>query len=371
MKRSLSLPSPVVSLFSPSPAASRKAQDLFSSLFGLEGKSLEVGQDELDDSFQSRVPGFSRRWDSVALKCPSSGTVIHFCSIDSGNENKDSYIGKFSLLGITASSLGSTSSQDVASFRSLLASHIGNQATNIKLRHTMRSLRPSHLLGSSSTGELPLLALPAKETNAPRSESSVPLTGLKEIAVPAYDFAMYPDGSNLLTRLSSSGLPRPKTGLYEWTNTRIRPLPTGSEDQRLPPPSLIFHCNSLEGVSVEDHGAVTSKIGFGGLGNGQLIVLHKDLPGLDLRFCSTTEASSSFAEAQESLLAASLADLQSANILSTGGEKGKADKRVGLGDCWVEFRANLKEPVGFWRRYAVSKSKSTKRIAKAPDLPYE
>jgi len=229
----------------------------------------------------------------------------------------------------------------------------------------------SHLLGSFSTGELPFLALPVKEKDAPQPESRNPLTGLKEIAVPAYDFAAYPDGSNLLTRLSSSDLPRPKTGLYEWASTRIRPLPTGSEDQPLPPPSLIFHCNSLEDVSVQEHGAVTSKIGFGGLGSGQLIVLHKDLPGLDLRFCSCTEAASSFAEAQESLLAASLADLQSANILLTGDEKAKADERVGQGDCWVEFRANLKKPVGFWRRYGIGKSKSTHRIAKAPDLPYE
>jgi hypothetical protein len=372
MKRSLSLPSPVVSLFSPSPAASRKAQDLFASLFGLEGQSLDVGHDELDDSFQSRVPGFSRRWDSVALKCPSSGAVLHFCSIDSGNESKDSSSGIFSLLGITDSSLGSTTSQDVASFRNLFASHVGKQATNIKLRHSMRSLTPSHLLGSSSSGELPFLVFPVKEKCALQPEISDPSTGLKEIAVPAYDFAVYPDGSNLLTRLSSSGLPRPKTGLYEWASTRIRPLPTSSEDQRLPPPSLIFHCDSLEDVvSVEEHGATTSKIGFGGLGNGQLIVLHKDLPGLDLRYCSSTEASSSFAEAQESLLAASLADLQSTNILLGGGEKAKADERVGHGDCWVEFRANLKEPVGFWRRHVMTKSKLKHRIAKAPDLPFE
>ena len=371
MKRSLSLPSPVVSFFSPSPHASRKAQDLFSSLFGLEQASLDIGQDELDDCFQSRLPGCSRRWDSVASKCPSSGAVLHFCSIDSGNESKTSHNGTFSLLGITDSSLGSTTSQDVASFRHLFATHVGDQATNIKLRHAMKSLTPSHLLGDFSTGGLPFLALPVKEVNVPKPESSNPLTGLKEIAVPAYDFAAYPDGNNLLTCLSSSGLPRPKTGLYEWSSTRIRPLPTGSEDQRLPPPSLIFHCNSLEDLSVEEHGAVTSKIGFGGLGNGQLIVLHKDLPGLDLRYCSSTEASSSFAEAQESLLAASLADLQSANILLTGSEKSKADQRVGQGDCWVEFRANLKEPLGFLRRYATGKSKSTHRIAKAPDLPYE
>jgi hypothetical protein len=371
MKRSLSLASPVISLLSPSPAASRKAQDLFSSLFGLEIKSLDVGQDELDDIFQSRLPGFSRRWDSVALKCPSSGAVLHFCSIDSGNESKDSKNGMFSLLGITDSSSSSTTSEAVASFRNLFASEVGSQATNIKLRHILGSFTRFHLLGSSSTGELPFLAFPEKDKFAPQLESSNPSTGLKEIAVPAFDFAVYPDGSSLLTRLSSSGLPRPKTGLYEWTSTCIRPLPSGSEDQRLPPPSLIFHCDSLEDVSVEEHGAVTSKIGFGGLGNGQLIVFHKYLLGLDLRYCASTEASSSFAEAQESLLAASLADLQSTNTLLAGGEEAKADERVGHGDCWMEFRANIKEPAGFWRRYVMAKSKSKNRIAKAPDLPYE
>ena len=50
-----------------------------------------------------------------------------------------------------------------------------------------------------------------------------------------------------------------------------------THDQRLQPRSPIFHCGSLEDVSVEVHGTVTSIIGFGGLTNGQLILLHTNL----------------------------------------------------------------------------------------------
>jgi len=42
----------------------------------------------------------------------------------------------------------------------------------------------------------------------------------------------------------------------------------------------------------------------------------------------------------------------------------------GLGDCWVEFRANLKKPSGFFTRNTKSNRQSHK-VAKAPDIPYE
>ena len=54
----------------------------------------------------------------------------------------------------------------------------------------------------------------------------------------------------------------------------------------------------------------------------------------------------------------------------------------GLGDCWVEFRANLKKPAGYLKNVLVSRTTNTSltgggaktsktRIAKAPNLPYE
>ena len=50
----------------------------------------------------------------------------------------------------------------------------------------------------------------------------------------------------------------------------------------------------------------------------------------------------------------------------------------GLGDCWVEFRANMKQPLGFVRKALKSAHSGTstgklapKRIVKAPNIPYE
>jgi hypothetical protein len=273
--------------------------------------------------------------------------------------------GAFSLLGVTAST--DETSKAVFNFRQLIALHVKNHVTNIKLRQTLgQPVTSSQLLKSASTGGLPLLELPCEETHS--AYASTGKMGLKEIVIPTYDYAAYMDGSSLLSRLSS--LTRPITGLYQWTgsSTCIRPLPTALVDQRLPPPSLIFHCPSLDDVNVEELGASTAKIGFSSGKNGQLMVAHSDLVGLDLRYCQSTKVTSSFAEAQESLLAGSLDDLQSTNNLLDGGEMAKEDINLGKADCWVEVRANMKRPYGFWRR---SIAPAKHRIAKAPDLPYE
>jgi hypothetical protein len=87
-------------------------------------------------------------------------------------------------------------------------------------------------------------------------------------------------------------------------------------------------------------------------------------------------------------MAGSLDDLQNANVMVEGGNtrslndveitvssskaiasKKKVDVMNGLGDCWVEFRANIKRPQGFFDKKA--RTKTMNRIAKAPDLPYE
>ena len=114
-----------------------------------------------------------------------------------------------------------------------------------------------------------------------------------------------------------------------------------------------------------------ARIGYSGLGpgHGQVMLLHKDLIGLDIRYCPRTTVSSTFSEAQESLLAGSLEELQSTNILLSGSEKAIGDKRIGNSDCWVELRANLKRPSKYWQR---SKNSSRKqKIAKIPDIPFE
>eukprot|EP00558_Chaetoceros_sp_UNC1202_P001977 CAMPEP_0197258448 /NCGR_PEP_ID=MMETSP1429-20130617/82104_1 /TAXON_ID=49237 /ORGANISM="Chaetoceros sp., Strain UNC1202" /LENGTH=61 /DNA_ID=CAMNT_0042722557 /DNA_START=38 /DNA_END=223 /DNA_ORIENTATION=+ len=59
----------------------------------------------------------------------------------------------------------------------------------------------------------------------------------------------------------------------------------------------------------------------------------------------------------------------------------------GLGDCWVEFRANVKRPLGFMKkrlnanmsmnnsqmnsRVRSGNDDRIQRVAKAPNLPYE
>ena len=101
----------------------------------------------------------------------------------------------------------------------------------------------------------------------------------------------------------------------------------------------------------------------------QVMLLHKDLLGLDVRYCPRTAVSSAFAEAQDSLLAGSLEELQSTNVLVSRREEVKSDARVGNGDCWIEVRANLKRPSKLFQRSKNSQRKQ--KIAKIPDLPYD
>ena len=104
------------------------------------------------------------------------------------------------------------------------------------------------------------------------------------------------------------------------------------------------------------------------------MVAHPSLQGLDLRLTDSLEFSSSFSEAQDALLAGSLLELQSENVLLEGGEgrhaRMKHDAMDGVGDCWVEFRANVKRPWGFIKKNYPTTGKVTKAV-KAPDLPYE
>jgi hypothetical protein len=360
----------------------------------LENVTLNKNQssenDELDEAFQSSIPGFSRSWDSVASRCPNSGAMIHFCSMQNANNSKianQHRKGSFSLLAITDTTAPSSSSHysdSILSCRSLLASHVKENASLLKMKHLVgRPITSADLLSSMSKWGLPLLSLPesSEEGTEPRdttAKNHKQRPFLKEVVIPYFDNAEYADGSILLSKIAR--LQRPKVGLYNWSTgsssssssiIRIRPLPTAAEDHSLPPPSLIFHCEYSEEINVQEltHGATTAKIGCNGRnGVGQLMLRHADLVGLDVRYCPQTSISSSFSEAEESLLAGSLEELQSTNTLLAGGGGGTAndDDRLGKADCWVEVRANIKRPFGFWHR-----SSSKKRTAKAPNLPYE
>jgi hypothetical protein len=202
---------------------------------------------------------------------------------------------------------------------------------------------------------------------------------LKEIVVPFFDYAEYKDGSTILSKLAShAGTNRPAVGVYQWPTgpTCIRPLPTAAEDKRLPSPSFIFHSNSPEDevalTTMDETGIRRAPIGFsGGMADGQIMVLHEHLLGLDVRYCHQTKVKSAFSEAQESLLAGSLEELQSTNTLLAVGEQAKDDHRILNSDCWVEVRANLKQPSGYWSNRASAKRTGSVRVASVPDLPYE
>lgn len=99
------------------------------------------------------------------------------------------------------------------------------------------------------------------------------------------------------------------------------------------------------------------------------MVLHRDLPGLNVRLSDSREFFSCFSEAQDALLAASIDELQSENVLGSRSQR-RLGSRNAADDCWMEFRAYLKQPSGFFN-HNPNKRKGKVRVAKAPDLPYE
>ncbi|KAL3916471.1 MAG: hypothetical protein SGILL_005161 [Bacillariaceae sp.] len=294
--------------------------------------------------------------------------------------------------------------------RQLLADHLEKNSStantfNMNFKSLLnRPLTPADLL--HETDGLPLLSLgPQQEEQREQKATSSadenydPSTSspfLKEVVVPFFDYAQYEDGFTILSKLSQ--FPRPSVGVYQWPTASndnsngicIRPLPTAAEDKRLPPPSLIFHCNdSADGVvaSVNTFNNNNSnsapiqmaRIGYAGgmMNKGQTMLLHDDFQGLDVRLCPSQTVSSHFSEAQESLLAGSLPELQNSNILLAQGEQAVDDERTNNSDCWVEVRANLKRPAGFLNRKnttvfgAAGGSVMKQKIAKVPDIPYE
>jgi len=410
MIRSRRLQAPIITILSPCLTASKKAVSLLSLLGNMEEVSL-VTEDSpcsdkaLNNTFKSSIPGLSRSWDSIGARCPISGSVIHFCSSSNlgaqkEHDDQNPQTTPFALLAITDDDesireeeyKGDAEVQSaIKHFRNLLASRINNGAS---LNSTLLNLKclingkltTNDLLKDISRDGLPLLSIPDRCSNGdssiPRRESkgrmdSTSSPFFKEIVVPHFDHAAYIDGSTLVSKLSLATTNRPAVGVFEWPNstTCIRPLPTAAEDQRLPSPSLIFHCDSPEdAIKIREYGFREARIGYGGLGpgHGQVMLLHEDLIGLDIRYCPRTTISSTFSEAQESLLAGSLDELQSTNILLSGGENAKSDERIGNGDCWVEVRANLKRPSNYWHRFLKGANSSREqRVARIPDLPYE
>lgn len=368
---------PVVTLLSSSTALSHRAQEALRSLFGVVRLPLVAFRDDSLEARFSNIP-FRKRWDSVASECQVSGSIIHFLSIQGSSENRDSE--SLSILSIAGMCEGSPEER-VRSSRALLADQISGQVARVTLTHSVgRRLSVQDVLGIG--GGLPLLhqidllRSPYRPHNTSASATSDSI-GFREIALPHFDDAAYSDGRSLLSTLSDSTLTRAAVGLYLVQDClALRPLPAASEDRMLPAPSLVFSCRNLDDPPVLQ-GARIGKIGFNGTTRkrrqGQLMVAHPDLPGLDFRLTDSMEYSSSFAEAQDALLAGSLQELQNENVLLEGGdgrhERMKPDAKDGEGDCWVEFRANVKRPLGFMTRK--SKTLYVTKVAKVPDIPYQ
>lgn len=401
----------VITLLSSSPALSRRAQTALQSLLKVEPVSFTADSIKDGDALDGIIPfrSNSTSWDSVVSREAASGTILHFLSINGSVENRDKE--QLSVLSLVEqeAGVGSSSSVDesIQFSRNLLAEQINNRAgqsffspsstTKIAMKHSLlgQSVTTNDLLGFG--GGLPLLkplagasleAASSPEVTTKKNKNE-PTIRFKELCIPHFDDASYPDGSTLLSTLSES-LHRPAVGLYQFRcnenhkGIAVRPLPSAKEDRMLPFPSLVFYksnddeSNSTDdgnAASKPDDGCRTAKIGFSSSKTGQYMVSHPDLPGLDIRLTDTEDFSSHFAEAQQALLAGSLSELQSNNVLLEGGgdnNESRSDSMNGLGDCWVEFRANMKQPSGFFnKRSANSSSSSQPKVAKAPDIPYE
>lgn len=411
---------------------------------GIEG----FGNDEEDDirTINGRIQGgnatkrdsmnamfhplLGMNWDSVASVCPSSGTILHFLSLTSTSareyvetesvSNDDDF--GLSLLSVTEgfddlkSELTTMSTREamyesVLMSRQMLASHMEQHRNPKTLGLTLAALHAlgkpithSRVMGRANNG-IPLLSWrrgglwtsnkDTIEVNWENTSDQSPPNRLREVVLPYFDDATGTSGRSLLAEFSSSPLSRPITGLYQWPSltsnkkgVAFRPLPCGTEDLNLPPPTLVFQCQSIDKAktSIEKIGGSAAKVGFSGKQQqGQLRVTGLSmLSGLDVRFCESESFSTSFAEAEEAVMAGSLEELQSVNVMADGrGQENvrssddnddnnnvrRTDPMTDLGDCFVEFRANIKNPSGFFK--STSRSGSGGRIAKSYSMPFE
>ena len=217
---------------------------------------------------------------------------------------------------------------------------------------------------------------------------------LKEIVIP-FDFSSTTYQNNQSTTfmdiLSSTyhhQHRRPVTGLYQLphSNVYIRPIPMAKEDRQCcTSPTLIFHSDTeYMDEAQKQHNAADNntsttklmKIGYSGRASyGQLMISDTNrFGGMHIRLCAQHQPTSMYAEAQDSLLASSLSELQSKDVLLSNTDSSTStDPRTNNTDCWVEFRANLRHPLGFISSSLLSSNAPSNppKIAKAPNIPYE
>jgi hypothetical protein len=424
---------PVVTLWSPSgPRQARKAAELLQRYTALRPVKCDPGRERGGGVFAWWPLKLVPRLDSVALQCPVSGAILHWLSLEQSEQRaeSDQKSNGFSMLSMVEQGRRRRLDQPqpfqllALQEMSSLSSAIGRVTEMISLRsrklsfavaygaHKLwgRRMTISDLVGSPSPiderwvsvddGERTRNGKVGEHTFGSKG-SDDPLLftsngAWKEIAIPSFN-------SSLLGQLRGLSWTSPVIGVYCCSTSPlgIRPLPLALEDRRIPPPSLVFHqsepAQDVADVSSHEQPPTRTPIGCTGqLGQGQLLLQHPMWSGLDIRFSSLSRHPLMFAEAQESLLAGSLDELQSPDVLCHGKDVGRQPSaRAGVvtvrksiqdrenastslsldnlnenetdagKDCWVEFRANLRHPTGFFEKRA------TKSTAKVPDIPYE
>jgi hypothetical protein len=419
---------PVVTLWSPSgPRQARKAAELLQRYTALRPVKCDPGGEGGGDISAWWPLKLVPRLDSVALQCPVSGAILHWLSLEQSEHQAESHqkSNGFSMLSMVETGRRRRLDQPqpfqllALQEMSSLSRAIGRVTEMIYLRarrprfamaygaHKLwgRRMTVSDLVGGSSpiderwvsvddgNGKVGGDTFDSKGSDYPLLFASN--GAWKEIAIPSFN-------SSLLGQLRGLSWTSPVIGVYCCSSSPlgIRPLPLALEDRRIPPPSLVFHqsepAQDIDSVPSNEQPPTRTPIGCTGqLGQGQLLLQHPMWSGLDIRFSSLSRHPLMFAEAQESLLAGSLDELQSPDVLYHGKDVGRQpsaragvvtvwksnqdrenastslsldifnENETGGKDCWVEFRANLRHPTGFFEK------RVTKSTAKVPNIPYE
>jgi len=383
----------VLTFLSPNTAYSRSAVEFLNASLGLIpiNNSTSNMRDSLDKlHFGS---GGQESWHSTASYCQTSGsgTILHFLSLSTNDNNNDNKGKENPMVPLQLISIHGPVS--IVDCRQSLANIIQSKQYTIETRlrgitfnlmnKLGKHLTPAWILADNPTTShvSPILDLTnhSKDNCVTIGDKSHENIGkLREIVLP-----FFPNDSSLQSMLSKSSLARPLPGLYQCSvdstdeskDTMVnnglifRPLPAAEEDLTLSQPSLVFQCQRLtdsQKLIEQKLGGKTHKIGWKGDDKlGSLMVRHPSLSGLDIRLVqSTTDdwiPTAGFDESTESLLAGSLDDLQSSHVVSDGnvtGDSSVKDEKIGNGDCWIEMRSNVKQPLGFIKQFKSQKKQT-------------
>jgi hypothetical protein len=394
-----------ITILSTSPASARRAIKILADWVPMNNLAAT--------SFRHVIP-----WSLITTECADNGVQIRWlapeylyssASTGAAQVSAANPTPRHSLLAITQARSEEITEGVAASGAALALTALApfektlSRAALRACHFFRRPVHASHLLGSAATSR-PVVQLQAQgSSDGNDAHARVPprtRSGLKEVVIPFGDDDDH-DGSTAAAAMMHqlAPLPSPATGLYllPSSNLCVRPLPTGFHDRQMPPTSLVFHAPPQTltwPVESRDDAVKIRKIGHSGVSKGitstnssssiggsggQYRFISADLAGLDVRLCGSAAYQSMFAEAHESLLAGSIDKLQSTRVLGVlgsgaGGDDDadeEEDRRKTSSDCWMEFRATIRNPGGFFRKTAAAASGNRSLIAKAPDLPYE